>query len=324
MLPGLHFGRSGTAWALFDAGRLLDDQRLIDCAAELMLRLALRGPSCDVTHGLAGAGLTHLHFGDLVVADQIAAELVRVAQREGQTLAWPIPASVSASAAGARHLGFAHGIAGIATFLLAAGRATGESCYLKLAGEAAEILVAEAIMDDGAAYWPAVSGARRRTHWCSGSSGVGTFLLRMWQHTEDPRFARLVAQSAEAVYRSRAQSGISQCHGLAGDAEFLLDLADVTGLERYRGWARELATAIYACPPEEPGVVADYGVGLAGVLAFLVRLLHGGPRLWLPDLSPSADPQKGGDHGDRHRDPANVAGGRGSFWPLAVSEQPAR
>ena len=30
-------------------------------------------------------------------------------------------------------------------------------------------------------------------------------------------------------------------------------------------------------------VTADFNVGLAGVAAFLLRLRHGGPRLWLPE-----------------------------------------
>jgi hypothetical protein len=45
--------------------------------------------------------------------------------------------------------------------------------------------------------------------------------------------------------------------------------------------------------PDETGrhVHADYGTGLAGVLAFLVRLRHGGPALWTAD-PPSAAPAR--------------------------------
>ncbi|MGH8887364.1 MAG: hypothetical protein ACRDYX_19810 [Egibacteraceae bacterium] len=30
-------------------------------------------------------------------------------------------------------------------------------------------------------------------------------------------------------------------------------------------------------------IAADYGVGLAGVIAFLLRLRHGGPQMWMAD-----------------------------------------
>ena len=86
---------------------------------------------------------------------------------------------------------------------------------------------------------------------------------------------------AVAVHRSRWYAGTSQCHGLAGDAEFLLDLAAITGEARYRGWAADLAASIVArhalhdgrmVVGDESGedITADFNVGLAGVAAFLL------------------------------------------------------
>jgi hypothetical protein len=37
------------------------------------------------------------------------------------------------------------------------------------------------------------------------------------------------------------------------------------------------------------GVAADFGGGLAGVLAFLIRLRHGGQRLWMADEATRAE-----------------------------------
>ncbi|HZM75231.1 MAG TPA: class IV lanthionine synthetase LanL [Candidatus Limnocylindrales bacterium] len=351
MLPGLHFGRSGTAWALLDAANLLGDQRLTDLAHDLAARLPLRWPNVDICHGVAGAGLTHLHFyhltGDATYldrADQAADTVTQAAQHHDGILAWPLPdnlSHLSPRLAGARHLGFAHGVAGIATFLLKAGLATGTRRYLDLAADAAATLQSTSIVDGDAVYWPATPGGRRRTHWCSGSSGVGTFLLRMWRHTGDPRYRQLVTQAATAVYQGRWQAGPSQCHGLAGDAEFLLDIAGIenkegsTGKDFYQTQATDLATVIYtrhalrhgrrlAADDTGAAVVADYGVGLAGVLAFLVRLHHGGQRMWIPTDIAVSHTAKGGDpDGDRHRSPADTAGSRGRGHPVAVSEQPS-
>src|SRR6266536_250372 len=301
-LPGLYFGRSGTAWALLEAGGALGDDRLLDLAVDLARRIPVRWPNPDVCHGTAGAGLTQLRFWEITGADDFldrarqAADAVCAAaeQRDGAVL-WPIPHDFASALAGVVHFGFAHGVAGAGAFLLAAGRATGETRYSTLAAAAADTLRSVVEVDRGAAFWPSgVDGGPPRTNWCSGSSGVGTFAVRLWQHTGEDHLLELATQAALAVRRSRWQEGTAQCHGLAGDGEFLLDLADATGDERYRDWAEELALSIHVrntlrdgrmLVPDETGttVVADFGTGLAGVLAFLLRLRDGGRRLWLPD-----------------------------------------
>jgi len=303
MLPGLYFGRSGTAWALMEAGRLLGDPALADLAAELALRVPLRWPNPDICHGTAGAGLTQLrlweHTGDARFLTRLrtCAEAVADAAQHGDgRVHWTVPREFASVFAGVTHHGFAHGTAGMGTFLLAAGRILGEAALLDLARAAAADLVAAASVEDGAARWTTgePGSTRLLTHWCSGSSGIGTFLARLGQLDGDARLMDLAHGCAVAVHRSRWYAGTSQCHGLAGDAEFLLDLAAITGEARYRGWAAGLAASIVArhalhdgrmVVGDESGedVTADFNVGLAGVAAFLLRLRHGGPRLWLPE-----------------------------------------
>jgi hypothetical protein len=81
---------------------------------------------------------------------------------------------------------------------------------------------------------------------------------------------------------------------LAGDGDFLLDLADLTGERRYRDWAWELAAVMQVRHVVRDGlwlladdsgtkVTTDYNTGLGGPLGFLLRLRHGGPRQWMPD-----------------------------------------
>ncbi|GHF21594.1 class IV lanthionine synthetase LanL [Streptomyces morookaense] len=301
VLPGLHFGRSGTAWALLAAGRALGDEELVAQAHELAGRVPLRPPNPDICHGAAGAGMTQLRFWEDTGSDRFldrareAADAVAAARERRETLSyWPVPRGSASRLAGLVHYGFAHGVAGAGAFLLAAGRAAHDSGHLAMAAEAGETLLATAQSKDGAAYWPeGPSGRVLKTHWCSGSSGIGTFLIRLWQETRDERLREASHRAAVAVRRSRWHAGTSQCHGLAGDGEFLLDLAEATGQDTYRGWAEELAVGIYArhavhdgrvLVPDETGaaVSADYNTGLAGVLAFLLRLRDGGPRLWLP------------------------------------------
>ena len=301
VLPGLQFGRSGTAWALLDTGLALGDDSLVDIARSLAAELPRTADNPDVCHGLAGAGLTMLRFaeatGDPVYTERAAGYADLLADRAEHAdgvLLWPVPATAPSVFAGTARYGFAHGTAGIGAFLLAAADATRHRGYAALAAEAAMSLVGLARVADGAARWPDEAGGPLKTHWCAGSSGIGTFLVRYWAATGDPGALAAAEAAAVAVRRSRRHIGTSQCHGLAGDGEFLLDMAAATGDARYPAWALELRAALdvratvrsgRVVVPDESGaeVYADFGTGLAGVLAFLTRLRDGGSRPWLPE-----------------------------------------
>ncbi|MFE4579510.1 lanthionine synthetase LanC family protein [Streptomyces chartreusis] len=86
----------------------------------------------------------------------------------------------------------------------------------------------------------------RMTHWCSGSSGIGTFLLRLWAATGDPDYRSLAHAAAASVRAHRWFAPPAACCGLAGDGSFLLDLAEITGENRYHICAQELAAWIFA------------------------------------------------------------------------------
>jgi hypothetical protein len=234
-----------------------------------------------------------------------------------------VPADFASALAGTRSLGFAHGVAGVGTFLLALGRATGGRAYLDLADAAAGTLAATALDDRGAAYWPGGERPGPMTaHLCNGSSGIGTFLAGAWRHTGDERLGALVAATARAVRRMRFCAAPGQCHGLAGDGEFLLDLAGLPGLGHCRDWAAELAESVHARQALRAGRFvsaddsgdtfrADFAAGVGGVLAFLVRLRYGGTRSWFPrsltDLFEPAGPAL----------PAGAAGSAVAPQPLA-------
>ncbi|WP_020573921.1 class IV lanthionine synthetase LanL [Actinopolymorpha alba] len=328
VLPGLHFGRAGVAWVLADAAVALGEPHLLEQAERLALALPTSWPNPDIAHGLAGAALTHLHVGQLAGhrgdaedrgdarrrdarrgdagrrgdgpylerAAEYAAALRAAAVPGANGPTWPIPATFDSQLAGATHYGFAHGVAGIGYALLALGTALGEQAYVDLASEAGYTLCRAARTDDGgAAWWPVgPADATRLPHWCSGSSGVGTFLLRLFAVTGEQRFGEYARAAAGAVHRARWQSSPAVCHGLAGDGEFLLDAAEILADPTYRAWAEDLVPLIAvrhcrmggrALIPDETlrSVVADYNVGLSGVLAYLMRLRYGGARLFLVD-----------------------------------------
>ncbi|HEY0398900.1 MAG TPA: class IV lanthionine synthetase LanL, partial [Acidimicrobiia bacterium] len=237
--PGLYFGTSGVAWFLAEAAEVLSRADLLRRANELALALPVRVPNSDITHGTAGIGIGQLRQWQVTGDDRflaravVAAEQVlRAAVRSGPAVTWPVPLGAPTRLAGTVSYGYAHGNAGIATFLYATAAATGETEFAAVATDALLTVLPQAVVVDGAAYWPAspeeaadTSEAGYWPSWCNGSSGMGTAFLRAHLATGDPSFRRAAEAAAQAGLRERWRSSAVQCHGLAGDAELLLDLA---------------------------------------------------------------------------------------------------
>jgi serine/threonine protein kinase len=310
LLPGLAFGRSGTAWALFDAARLIGDEPMANRAMELVRQLPTQWHSPDVTHGLSGAGMSHLHLwlvdGDedlwrrtLVYADRV----LEAAHRSGDDWLWPTGTDTNSLLSGTNAYGFAHGVAGAGTFLLAVSQAIANgqaaeanrfSLYREAAIGAGHTLIRAARVSSRIARWPAAVGLEDLStkHWCGGSAGIGMFLIRLWATTGLAQFAEFAELAAAAVTCDPWPESVGACCGLAGGGQFLLDMAEATGQSRYRDQAEQLAFVIYAqrrrhhgleltCAPDH-GI--DYATGAAGVLDFLLRLRHGGPAPWIPRM----------------------------------------
>ncbi|MCK2213718.1 class IV lanthionine synthetase LanL [Actinomadura sp. ATCC 31491] len=307
--PGLYFGRAGIAVALHDAGRLLDDEGLRSTGVELGLGLPVGWPNPDICHGAAGTGLALLHlwratgdarFRDL--ADACADGLLKAARRTDEGgVSWPVPAGFDSKLAGADHYGFAHGVAGVAAYLLAAGTALGRGDCVETAVTAGETLLRAAERHGEGVWWAeGPSGGSKLPHWCNGSSGVGTFLVRLYAATGDRRFREAAHGAAMAVRDTRHASGTAACHGLAGDGQFLLDMAALLDEPAYHELAEDLAASLWAravlrdgllVVPDELGgehVSVAWNTGLAGPLDFLHRLRHGGPRRWMAEQAGQA------------------------------------
>lgn len=302
VLPGLYFGRAGVAWALAEAGVAGNDDALTRRALDIAAELPLEWGNPDVAHGLAGAGMAHLRLWQLIGdpallrrAGEYARSLAASARSGEHGPLWTVSVGFPSRFAGQAHYGFAHGTAGIGYFLLVAGMALGHGEYVDLAIRAGDGLRAVGLSDGDALWWSTGPGdTTRLAHWCNGSSGVGTFLLALHTATGVDRFADAAAGAARAVHAARWQSMPAACHGLAGNGQFLLDAAVVLGDQQYARWAGEFAellairTALVdgrCLVADESGraILADYNIGMAGVLDFLHRLEFGGSRPWMLD-----------------------------------------
>ncbi|MFA1538735.1 class IV lanthionine synthetase LanL [Actinomadura monticuli] len=299
---GLYFGTAGAAWAVLDAGLALEDDALVDGALAVADRLPASVDAPDVTHGTSGIGLAALHLWArtgharyaeraVAAADALAAA---VEERSGR-LSWSTPAQYDSKLAGRRYYGFAHGIAGVGYFLTACARATGRDDLLALAAAVGQNLLDEATVSGRAAMWGAGPGdAPTAPYWCHGAAGIGGFLVRLGDATGEERFVQGAERAARAVLEHRWRAPLGQCHGLAGNGDFLLDMAAFTGdaAHRHDAWrlvrivlanrARRGGAAVF---PDEFGQVSvNWGDGMSGILGFLLRALHGTPRLWTADV----------------------------------------
>jgi hypothetical protein len=294
-LPGLYVGEAGVGAALLRAGQVLGDEELMGVAAERGRGISsLPHGSPDMFNGTAGRLRFHLLLWDetneeehLRHAVEAGEFLLESAEEAGNgELCWKIPAGYSGLSDFA-YLGYAHGAAGIADALLDLFEVTEGARFLSAAQNAGRWLARQAVPvldDDSGLDWPHVEGwPPAGAAWCHGATGIGRFFLHAAGLDAVPGAAGIAARAARTVARGARSEGPTQCHGLAGNIEFLLDLYGVTGDRTYLAEARSLARLLEAFsrvkdglllwPSDGPDVFSpDYMTGYAGVAPCLLRL----------------------------------------------------
>jgi hypothetical protein len=289
-LPGLYVGEAGISLALLRAGLALGDDELISAAGRRGRWVAsLPHTRLDLFSGTAGRLRFHVLLWDALgqvehlEAACRAGEVLRqraITDADG-TARWPTDEPDDDPCAN-----YAHGAAGIADALLDLFDATGDERYRTIAFEAAAWLqrVAQpALTDRSGLDWPSVEGGRGSAGaWCHGSAGTGIFFLHASQLGLTGA-ADLAHRASRTVALGTRWTGPSQCHGLAGSIELLLDLYQASGNTRYLAEARELDEALRAFARDEDGVLTvqsdwrqmvtpDYMVGYGGVASCWLRL----------------------------------------------------
>jgi lantibiotic modifying enzyme len=302
---GLYEGRVGIALAAAQVGVSLRQGHLLDQAAALAAspRPPDRGrgedPGFDLMSGRAGSVVGLLVLRQLMDDDSLlekavgfADDLLATARKDDRWYTWS-----PAKAVAKRPLtGLPHGAAGVGYALLELAAITGEARYRA----AAELAFAyeRSLFDATEQNWPdfrQVSGHRsRRTHsfatqWCHGAPGIALSRLRA-HHVYNDETCRVEAVAGLAtthkmvgITLSTRRGNYSLCHGLAGNAEVLLQAAEILG----SGWAPDRALAIDVAEagierfagPDRPwpcgvhqGVTPNLMVGLAGIGYFYLRL----------------------------------------------------
>lgn len=293
-LPGLYVGEAGIAICLLRAGQVLDDDALVSTALRRLERVAaLPHRSPDVFNGTAGRARAHLlawgATGDgaqLTAAVAAGDALLDAAKPHGDELFWTIPPGFD-DLTGRSYLGYAHGVAGIGDVLLDLFEATAQERFADAAARAAARLgrlARPALADASGLVWPeSEGGSPSGATWCHGSTGIARFLLHAAMADLDPTAMDLARAAARTVALGARSADPSQCHGLAGNIELLLDMWQATGEPQHRAHAFDLARILQAFSVQRDGALAwfsdvpptvtsDYLVGYSGVAMCLLRL----------------------------------------------------
>lgn len=289
--PGLWTGRTG-----LDCFRLSAERRLhtSDPPTAWTPASDWKPEYSDLISGAAGVGLGHLLLHDLDgrpehldVARRCADHVLANAAPDEATQpsALPEAAGVEPSA------GKGHGVAGTIDALIAIGIRLNDTGILSAAEGRTRDLVERTERLVGKAYRP--TAAPLAGSWCQGLSGIATTLLTAGVQLADPASTAAAHRAAEAcIALIQRIDKPSQCCGLAGIGNMLIDMANSTGDEKYWDGARAVATQMLlrsAGPADHPRFVRDdpteysasWAYGVTGILSFFRRLSRGGGEMAL-------------------------------------------
>jgi lantibiotic modifying enzyme len=219
--------------------------------------------------------------------------------------------------------GFAHGISGVAFFFALLYEATGESAWEQAAMEIFDTLIADAQPIHEGWNWSPLLGDKElsRCQWSHGAPGIGLAFLRAAEIFDEPRLTHAATMAGEATYNyGDFRINPTQCVGLAGSGDFLLELWCVTRERRWLDRAFEFGEKVLAYratlpegdawPTDEPGLYsADFMYGGSGTGHFLLRLETEG-RLPMPLIG---DHHESATSSASFRDTA-VESSRNSLW----------
>jgi lantibiotic modifying enzyme len=278
---GLYTGRSGIGEACLEAYAATKDKRFLEHARVCAKGLGKYGVT-DIISGAAGDGifLLNLHkvTGDEahLEAARDAGEYLRAnASRKDGMASWGIAPGKN----NAVYLGFSHGAAGTGYFLLHLSRRTKDARYKKLADEAARFVLKH---EGASGYWGRTVPKSRKTQrlqWCHGAPGIGLFFLDLHRFAPHEDYKQALLRCVDVTRRhgrSARRSGC-QCHGVAGNAELLIEARGVLKDQALLGVARDSGSALVelgdgALRVRMKGYSASYMTGLAGIGHYFLRL----------------------------------------------------
>ncbi|MGC2698351.1 MAG: class III lanthionine synthetase LanKC [Candidatus Angelobacter sp.] len=277
--PSLFTGMSGIAWSLLEIGLRRPAEEIFQ--STFTHRLVHK--SADLFHGMAGWGMTALRFfratGNELYLDrakEAGNRLLESCIKSDRGYSWATSEECP--------VGLAHGSSGISLFLLYLYLATKNECYLTAGFQGLDFDLAAAVpTKDGGLSWGESmdSPSPLYPYWRFGSAGIGIATVRFQRLTGSTRYQSILEQIFIDTDRKYAVlPGLFT--GLTGLGEFLLDMHDLTGEQRFLKSANRISEGIMHFRVERNGAAfpgemlcrlsCDYGTGSAGIALFLNRL----------------------------------------------------
>jgi len=249
---GFYSGWMGIVLAAARIGTVLSDEELLCQATRLLERLMCESQEkheFDLIFGNAGAIAALVVLRDILkdaslldFAARLGDELLQTADRSDvgnswKSLAFPTQRGLT---------GFSHGTAGVGYALLELFHVTGDSRYRSTAELAFNY--ERHWFDADAGNWPdfrevAIRGKRSKrpisfaTFWCHGAPGIALSRLHAYRILDDETCkaeAIIALQTTHKMIEMALQASLenfSLCHGLAGNADVLLEGYKVLGQE---------------------------------------------------------------------------------------------
>lgn len=290
---GLLTGKTGVARSWLHLSQIAQRPEYLNYCAENAQILLTEdpGPVTDLMGGAASNGLYLLRLwqatGDRRYLDGairnggwLAEQLVRD-ERGCHCLA-----RADGGLGKAPHAGVAHGISGVAHYLLLLFDATQDQTWAGLAREILDTLVRHAIPDRGGLNWSPVLGSTElsRCQWNHGAPGIGLVFAKASEVLDEPSYWDIALKCGVTTYAyGDFRHNATQCIGLTGCGELFVELFRISRDPQWLERAREFAALAYAYrvelpegeawPIDEPGLYsADYMYGAAGIGHYFLRL----------------------------------------------------
>jgi len=290
---GLLTGKTGVALSWLHLSRITGRPEYLDYGAtnaEILLGED-PGPVTDLMGGAASNGLFLLRLweatgergyleGAVRNGEWLAGQLVR------DELGCHCLPNADGSLGKLPNAGVAHGIAGVAHYLVLLHEATRDPAWAGLAGELLDTLVRHALPDRGGLNWAPALGQTdlSRCQWSHGAAGIGLVFARAAVVLDEPSYREVALKCGATTYAyGDFRRNATQCIGLTGCGELFIELFCLEGDPLWLDRAREFARRAYgyrvelpegdAWPIDEPGLYsADYMYGAAGIGHYFLRL----------------------------------------------------
>jgi serine/threonine protein kinase len=288
-MAGLYFGDCGPGLLYLKLYLLTGDDvwaaRALDVGRGVS---AMPGHSPELLTGEAGTGLYLLAVWRATANQEMLANagiIVNrlVSSREEPGFLWTIPPGHE-GLSGQAYLGLSHGSAGIGYLFAEYAAASNDAPTRQECADLARWLLslAQPCLSSGRGLaWPTTpeNGTSQMAYWCHGAAGIARFFLRAHDVTGQAWILEAATKAGHAVAERSAWSGTTQCHGLAGNAELMIDIWQSTRDPHWLLQAQELGENLIAYrgergwPTEYRDTWApDLLVGQAGVGAAFLRL----------------------------------------------------